>query len=226
MRNFRLPMRARLIQKDINNPDFKGFLKDVSPESTDIVCFGELATSGCLYSERQVPALDELVKSFNGLDYSIMIGCPKSGDEGLQNCYMYYDSGEYQLYHKINLFGPMNEDKVYTPGTKPGIFDTKFGKIGAAICYDLRFPEIFEDLKAAGAEIIFVPAAFPRVRIQDWKDLLVQRARDNKIKVVGINAVGNDGTYEFGGSSMVVDAQGKVLEQADETTETVIEVKL
>ena len=219
-------MRARLIQKNINNRDFKGFLKDVSPESTDIVCFGELATSGCLYTKRKVPALDELVKNFDGLDYSIMIGCPKSGDEGLQNCYMYYDSGEYQLYHKINLFSLMNEDKVYTPGTKPGIFDTKFGKIGAAICYDLRFPEIFENSKAAGAEIIFVPAAFPRVRIQDWKDLLVQRAKDNKIKVVGINAVGNDGTYEFGGSSMVVDAQGKVLEQADETTETVIEVEL
>jgi len=219
-------MRARLIQKDINNRDFKGFLKDVSPESTDVVCFGELATSGCLYSERQVPALDELVKSFNGLDYSIMIGCPKSGDDGLQNCYMYYDSGEYQLYHKINLFGPMNEDKVYTPGTKPGIFDTKFGKIGAAICYDLRFPEIFENLKAAGAKIIFVPAAFPRVRIQDWKDLLVQRAKDNKIKVVGINAVGNDGTYEFGGTSIVIDSNGEVLVQVDETTETVIEVEL
>ncbi len=219
-------MRARLIQKDINNSDFKGFLKDVSPESTDIVCFGELATSGCLYSERQVPALDELVKSFNGLDYSIMIGCPKSGDDGLQNCYMYYDKGKYQLYHKINLFGPMNEDKVYTPGTKPGIFDTKFGKIGAAICYDLRFPEIFENLKAGGAEIIFVPAAFPRERIQDWKDLLVQRAKDNNIKIVGINAVGDDGTYEFGGTSMVVDSNGEVLVQVDETTETVIEVEL
>ena len=219
-------MRARLIQKDINNRDFKGFLKDVNPESTDIVCFGELATSGCLYTERQVPALDELVKNFNGLDYSIMIGCPKFGDNGLQNCYMYYDSGQYQLYHKINLFEPMNEEKVYTPGTEPGIFDTKFGKIGAAICYDLRFPEIFVNLKAAGAEIIFVAAAFPRVRISACKGLLVQRAKENNIKIVGITAVGDDGTYEFGGTSIVIDSGGKVLVQADETTETVIEVEL
>ena len=219
-------MRARLIQKDINNPDFKGFLKDVSAESTDVVCFGELATSGCLYTKRKVPVLDELVKSFNGLDYSIMIGCPIPADDGLQNCYMYYNKGQYQLYRKINLFEPMNEDKVYTPGTKPGIFETKFGKIGAAICYDLRFPEIFENLKAAGAEIIFVPAAFPRVRINDWKDLLVKRAKDNNIKVVGINAVGDDGTYEFGGTSMVINSNGEVLVQVDETTETVIEVEL
>ena len=219
-------MRARLIQKDINNPDFKGFLKDVSLKSTDIVCFGELATSGCLYTERSVPAFDELVESLSGIDYSIMIGFPKSGDNGLQNCYMYYHNGQYQLYHKINLFGPMNEDKVYTPGTEPGIFDTKFGKFGVAICYDLRFPKIFENLKSKGAEIIFLPAAFPRVRIHDWKDLLVRRAKDNKLKIVGINAVGDDGTYEFGGSSMVVDSDGTVLEQADETTETVIEVEL
>jgi len=139
---------------------------------------------------------------------------------------MYYYDGQYQLYHKINLFGPMNEDKVYSPGTEPGIFDTKFGKFGVAICYDLRFPEIFENLKAAGAEIIFLPAAFPRVRIQDWKDLLVRRAKDNELKIVGINAVGDDGTYEFGGSSMVVDSDGTILEQADETTETILEVNL
>ncbi len=71
-----------------------------------------------------------------------------------------------------------------------------------------------------------MPAAFPRVRISDWKDLLVQRAKENNIKIVGINAVGDDGRYEFGGTSIVVDSDGTILEQADETTETVIEVEL
>jgi len=95
-----------------------------------------------------------------------------------------------------------------------------------AICYDLRFPEVFANLKAHGAEIIFVPAAFPRVRIDDWKNLLVQRARENRIKIVGINAVGDDGTNVFGGSTMVVDDNGHVEHQLDETTEQVIEVTL
>ncbi len=75
-----------------------------------------------------------------------------------------------------------------------------------------------------GARMIFVPAAFPRVRIDDFKELIVQRAIENSVYVVGINAVGNDGVNEFGGSSMVADPDGKLIAQADETTERVMDV--
>jgi predicted amidohydrolase len=219
-------MRALLVQKDINNKDYTGFLKEIEPGKTDIVCFGELATWGCMYTPRDVPQLDSFTDSFNGRGYPIMIGVPYKTPAGVYNTYMYYDNGEFQLYRKINLFPPMNEDNVYLPGTEPGLFETRFGRFGIAICYDLRFPEVFSSLKENGAEIIFVPAAWPLVRIHDWKNLLVQRAKDNNIKIVGINAVGDDGTNEFGGSTTVVDHKGQVLSQADETTEKVIEVEL
>ena len=139
---------------------------------------------------------------------------------------MYYSGGHWQVYHKINLFEPMNEPKVYLPGDEPGVFDTVHGEVGAAICYDLRFPELFATLKERGAQVIFVPAAWPRVRIDDWRRLLIERAKENGLPVVGVNCVGDDGVNEFGGSSMAVDAAGNVLVQAEETGETHIEVEL
>jgi len=219
-------MRALLVQKDINNKDYAGFLADIKSDQTDLVVFGELATSGCMYTPREVPKLENLIENFNGRPYAVMIGFPHLTSNWLYNSFLYYQDGKYQIYRKINLFPPMNEDKVFTPGNEPGIFETSFGKIGAAICYDLRFPEVFTNLKKLGAEMIFVPAAFPRVRISDWKNLLVQRAQENQTTLVGVNAVGDDGTNEFGGSTMVVDPSGKILYQADETTEQIIEVKL
>ncbi len=219
-------MRAQLVQKNVNNKSFAGFLADIDSEKTDLVVFGELATSGCMYTPREVPKIDQLIQNFNGRPYAVMIGFPQVASGSIYNSFMYYHKGEYQIYRKINLFAPMNEDKVFKPGTAPGLFETKFGKIGAAICYDLRFPEVFTNLKKLGAKMIFVPAAFPRVRIADWKNLLVQRATENQITFVGVNAVGDDGINEFGGSTMVVDATGKILHQADETTEQIIEVKL
>ncbi|HEX2896791.1 MAG TPA: nitrilase-related carbon-nitrogen hydrolase [candidate division Zixibacteria bacterium] len=219
-------MRALLVQKDINNRDYAGFLGKIGPDQTDLVCFGELATSGCMYTKYEVPKLESLVENFTGRAYAVMIGFPHTTSNWLYNAFLYFQDGKYQIYRKINLFPPMNEDKVFTPGNEPGLFDTKFGKIGVAICYDLRFPEIFSNLKKLGAQMIFVPAAFPRVRIADWKKLLVERAIENNVKIIGINAVGDDGTNVFGGSTMVVDASGKILHQADETTEQVIEVTL
>jgi len=219
-------MRACLVQKDINNKDYTGFLEKINSDRTDLVCFGELATSGCLYTSREVPQLESLLNKFNGRPYAVMIGFPYVTPSGLYNSFLYYQDGKYQIYRKINLFPAMNEDKVFNPGNEPGIFETGFGKIGVAICYDLRFPEVFSNLKKLGAKIIFVPAAFPLVRINDWKNLLIQRATENQATLVGVNAVGDDGTNVFGGSTMVVDSTGKVLHQADETTEQVIEVEL
>ena len=120
----------------------------------------------------------------------------------------------------------MNETSVYSPGEIAAPFDTRFGRIGALICYDLRFPELFKKLASEGARIIFVPAAWPSVRISDWQELLVKRAIDNKIYIAGINAVGDDGRNIFGGSTMVVNPRGEIMAQADETSETFLEVEI
>ena len=219
-------MKVHLVQKDVNNRDLTSFLDRASRSGADVVCFGELATSGCLYQPREIEPLEHWLELFGQYDLHIMIGLPQHRGRSLVNSYVYYHAGDVQTYEKINLFPPMNEDRVYRPGTEPGVFDTDFGRIGVAICYDIRFVEVFDALKVSNVSRLVIPAAFPRVRIDDWRRLLVERAKQTGAPVFGINAVGDDGTYEFGGSSMVVAADGTVLEQADETSETVLEVEI
>jgi predicted amidohydrolase len=131
-----------------------------------------------------------------------------------------------QVYNKINLFPGMNEPQVFKAGLEPGLWDTELGKTGVTICYDLRFPDLYAGLVKAGATTILVPAAFPRVRIGDWRRLLAERARENRVRLIGINSVGSDGTNEFGGNTMVVEPDGLIRFQADETSPVEIDLEL
>jgi len=219
-------MQIYLIQKNINDTDFARHLETASALPVDLVCLGELSTSGCLYRLREVDSIESILTSLTKYNFGVLMGFPYRTDKGLFNACLYYRDGVHQVYKKRHLFESMNEHRVYLPGNQRGLFETAFGGIGVAICYDLRFPELFAELKQSGATKVFVPAAFPRVRIAEWRRLLVERARQIKVPVIGINSVGHDGAHEFGGSSMVIDAQGKILAQASEEHEEVLQVAL
>ena len=222
-------MKILIVQKNINNSDFISFLDDLKDSNQDLVVFGELALSGCLYDGAKVEdflSIEKLKEQLSEYQFAVMLGLPRWENGKMFNTYLYHKDGYCQMYDKINLFEPMNEAIHFQAGEKPGIFDTEFGKFGISICYDIRFPKLYDKLKEAEAEILFIPAAFPRVRVQDWRNLLKERALQTRLTVVGINAVGNDGTIEFGGTSMVIDGQGRIIAQLDEITESIIEVEL
>lgn len=219
-------MKARLIQKSVLNQDPAPWLEAAEADAIELICFGELATSGCLYTATEVPPLAETVGLVKGYPMRTMIGVPYRDSSGYRNAYVYVHGDTEYRYHKVNLFPPMNETEVYAAGSEPGIWDTDFGRVGVAICYDIRFPEYFAQLMDARPIVVVIPAAFPRIRVNDWRRLLVERAREMEVMVLGINAVGDDGTNEFGGSTMVVAADGSVLAQADETSETHVDIEI
>jgi deaminated glutathione amidase len=136
-----------------------------------------------------------------------------------------YDSaGERRArYDKIHLFDvhlPEREESYresahVAPGSTPVIVPTPVGRLGLSVCYDVRFPELFRRLSAAGAELLAVPSAFtePTGRAH-WEPLLRARAIENLCFVVapaqsGFHANGRE-TY---GDSMIVDHWGRVLER-------------
>lgn len=219
-------MKLALIQKDINNLNLKEMIDQAAKTNPDLVCAGELAFNSCVYQPRDLPPLSEFETTLKGYSFDIFSGVAITTEQRPFNSYVHYLGGIRHLYYKVNLFEPFNEPNVYQPGLDPGIWETDFGRVGVAICYDLRFDDLFERMKAAQVEMIFVPAAWPRVRAHVYQELLIQRAKETQAFVIGINAVGKDEQNEFGGSSSVISPKGEILTQADETTETILECEI
>jgi len=219
-------MLVRLVQKDVGVTNLIPYIETAEADGVDLICFNELATTGCLYERREVVPLEAVLASFAPYDLRILTGVAYLSQDGLRNACVYYHQGFSQLYHKVNLFEPFNEHRVYTPGDETGIWQTDLGAVGVAICYDARFVSLFEDMKRAGAKMIFVPAAFPLERVDVYRSLLIEHAKMTKATVFGINAVGSDGRNVFGGNSIAVSPDGTVLAEAARDREQVIDVRV
>jgi len=124
-------------------------------------------------------------------------------------------------YDKIHLFDvdvpgsgeQYRESATIEAGERPLVLDTPFGLLGVAICYDLRFPELFRQMADSGLDILAVPAAFTaKTGAAHWELLLRARAVENLCYVV---ASGQGGVHENGretyGNSMIVEPWGQVL---------------
>lgn len=95
-----------------------------------------------------------------------------------------------------------------------------------AICYDLRFPELFRRGLAMGAECFAIGANWPDARQAHWRALLVARAIENQAVVLGVNRTGSDPHLSYAGGSIAVGARGEVLgELGDEEAVLSVEVE-
>ena len=130
-------------------------------------------------------------------------------------------------YRKIHLFDvdvdgrvQVRESRTREPGDSLCVADTELGRIALAICYELRFPELFRALAARGAEIIVLPSAFtaPTGRAH-WHTLVRARAIENQCFVIAPNQAGASAMgFENYGHSLIVDPWGEVLADAGSAT--------
>jgi nitrilase len=123
-------------------------------------------------------------------------------------------------YDKMHLFDVViSETESYlesgstTPGQKTVLLDTPCGKMGLSVCFDIRFPELYRELYAQGAELFVVPSAFTvPTGIAHWEVLLRARAIENYAYLIAAAQVGTHGqgrkTY---GHSMIIDPTGKII---------------
>lgn len=134
---------------------------------------------------------------------------------------LYDDSGNLQAhYEKQHLFDvevegdrAYKESDAYSHGSREVVAETPIGPLGLSICYDLRFPQLYHQLRHAGAELLAVPAAFTRVTGEaHWEVLLRARAIETQCFVL---APAQGGTHDDGretwGHACAIDPWGKVL---------------
>ncbi|MHB8164408.1 MAG: nitrilase-related carbon-nitrogen hydrolase [Methanoregula sp.] len=119
-------------------------------------------------------------------------------------------------YSKIHLFSPAKEDGHFIPGTDLGIFSLGPLTCGLAICYDLRFPELFRIYAQKRVQVIFVPAAWPASRIRHWELFIQARAAENQMYVIGVNTTGTTPVDRYSGSSMAANPHGTIISRAND----------
>jgi len=139
------------------------------------------------------------------------------------------------VYDKIHMFDvdldngeSWRESAAYEPGTEAVVTEIEGAKLGFAVCYDLRFPQLFRAEALAGADLLSVPAAFTRQTGEaHWHILLRARAIENGAYVV---AAAQGGVHEDGrdtyGHSLIVDPWGRIIAEAahDEPAVIVAEI--
>lgn len=113
-------------------------------------------------------------------------------------------------YVKIHPFSFAGENHRIQGGENIVIFEFGGIKFSVFICYDLRFPEIFQ-IAAKTANVIIVPANWPQSRNAHWKCLLQARAIENQIYILAVNCVGNIGGLEYSGDSCIINPNGEIL---------------
>jgi len=165
-----------------------------------------------------------------GSFYETPVGAP---DQRVYNTSLLFDDtgGIVARYRKIHLFdaaprdfhSSYRESEDVAPGEE--IVTARIGgvTIGMAICYDLRFPELFRALVSRGAELVVLPSAFTyETGIAHWEPLARARAIENECFLIAAGQTGQrPPAHQTWGHSMIVDPWGTILAEAGEEPEVI-----
>lgn len=212
-------MQIQIAQADILLGDKERNLRDaikiIRDSDADLILFPEVFTTGFDF-----PDLGRLGEGISGETVDVLRSV--CGDrmvagsilevEGgcIYNTFLLVDGeGILGRYRKIHLYG--KEKDHLKAGDKVNVTQARGWNMGFAVCYDVRFPELFRSLGGEGAELILICANFPAVRQEQWRTLIRARAIENQVFVAACNRVGVDRDYVYAGGSMVVDPRGDIL---------------
>ena len=155
---------------------------------------------------------------------TIPMKCDTKG-KAYSACLLFNDQGEQVArYDKIHMFDVVlkgdesyNESQTTQEGENIVVVDTPFGRLGIAICYDLRFPEMFRTMVDNGMEICVMPSAFTDFTGKShWEPLVRARAIENLCYMVAADQGGfHINNRQTHGNSMIVDPWGNVLDRLE-----------
>lgn len=170
-----------------------------------------------LVSSESISVFSSLAKAIN---INLIFGMiTKNGDSYSNTCIAMNRKGDIEgTYNKLHPFSYSKEHENYIGGTQLGAVDWP-GGWGLTICYDLRFPELFQALSKNNAVIVNI-ANWPKARINHWYSLLVARAIENQSFMIGVNRIGVDGNHlEYEKSSVIISPTGIKLNPLESDSE-------
>jgi omega-amidase len=199
----------------------ESFIQDAISQKCDLIIFPELWSTGFEYhhleensllNSSMINHLQEITNQSNIIICGSFI--EKQGSQFFNSFNTLQPHQNRARYFKSHLFSLMHEDKYFTPGELSLPFNSPLGRTGMTVCYDLRFPELFLDLRLHDTEVFLLTAHWPLARISHWDVLLQARAIENQSYMIAVNSVGQSGNDIYGGHSAVIAPDGEVLLRA------------
>lgn len=228
MRKFTLSlgqMTPSLGHSEANFEQVRKWATEAAQRGSDLVLFPELWSTGGDLANWELYAtplgaglFSELSILAKELRLTIGGSILERHDGHTYNTFTLFGARGEQLavYRKLHLFAPMKEKKWLTAGNTPTLLEANWGQTGLAICYDLRFGELFRHYALAKAKIVLLPAMWPAARSTHWHILLRARAIENQMFIAAVNVTGRIGAETFAGGSAVIDPLGQALVTADD----------
>jgi predicted amidohydrolase len=200
----------------------------ISNTNADIYIFGEVSLTGyrCKDELRDLaekidgPSITYLKKVAWNKKCYIIFGMPLEDNnvKGLihNSAVLIHPDKKVDIYNKwfLPTFGPFEEKIFFDEGESLKVFDTKYGKIGLLICYDIYFPEICKAYSLQGADIIICISASPSTTKKYFEKLLPARAIENTTYMIYVNIVGTQEDLVCWGGSQVYSPLGELLVKA------------
>ena len=208
-------------EKTLKKAEF--FIRHAAGSGADLICFPEqFATGWDPISRKNVQEIDGLIitslyEMAKDNAIAILGSFREQHDPLPKNTVVAIGSNGSILgtYAKMHLFSPGEEHEGFTPGTELGLFTIGSLRCGIAVCYDLRFPDLFRIYAQKGVQAVFVPASWPLARIRHWELFIQTRALENQMFVTGINTTGMTPVDSYAGASMTADPHGTIVCRAN-----------
>ena len=203
--------------KEANYLQLESKLKELKDKKTELLLLPEMSFTGFsmntdVTKESHMETVSKMAEYAKQYHIAIGFGWVKNCGEKSENHYsIISENGEVLSdYAKIHPFSYSGEDKKFQGGGRIEHFKLKGIPFSSFICYDLRFPEIFQ-IASKKAHVILVPANWPEKRREHWRCLLQARAIENQVYIIAVNCVGEIGGVDYSGDSCVIDPNGKIL---------------
>lgn len=207
--------------KESNIKQIQRLMLDISPFKPDLVVFPEMTLTAFTMnvedmaedyaSSSTIEFFSNLAKSNNtAIAFGVII---KTQKKPTNNLIIVSNGGNVLArYEKIHPFSYSGETDYYSKGGKVVCLKLNEFTLGLTICYDLRFPELYQSL-SRHCDVLLNIANWPTKRVADWRLLLHARALENQCYMIGVNRTGVDGKgLEYEKSSSVIDPMGKDVE--------------
>lgn len=198
-------------------------------KGADVLFLPEMSFTGFSMNTELTAESDDLSRSFvkilcSEFGIAIGFGWVRKLKDKAENCYSVIDKNgtELSTYVKMHPFSYSGEDRYFSGGSSIAFYAVENIGFSTAVCYDMRFPELFSCIcRDERVKAVVIPANWPAKRSEHWKILTRARAVENQVYIIAVNCVGEINGLYYSGNSCVIAPDGEILSYSENKEELV-----